>query len=46
MMRLIALSGGGFLYYNRQRLFYFQTYFPDRNERRLFDDAIKGMRNA
>ncbi len=46
MMSLIALVGGGVLYYNRHRLFYFQTYFPERNESQLFDDAIRGMRNV
>jgi multicomponent K+:H+ antiporter subunit A len=46
MMSLFALVGGGVLYYNRHRLFYFQTYFPERNESQLFDDAIRGMRNV
>jgi NADH:ubiquinone oxidoreductase subunit 5 (subunit L)/multisubunit Na+/H+ antiporter MnhA subunit len=40
LMSLLALLGGGLLYYNRQRLFTLQTYFPERNESQLFDDAL------
>jgi multicomponent K+:H+ antiporter subunit A len=40
LMSLLALLGGGLLYYNRHRLFRIQTYFPERNESQLFDDAL------
>jgi len=40
LMSLLALFGGSLLYTNRQRLFRLQTYFPDRNESQLFDDAL------
>ena len=40
LMSLLALLGGGILYYNRLRLFRLQTYFPERNKSQLFDDAL------
>jgi multicomponent K+:H+ antiporter subunit A len=40
LMSFLALLGGGVLYYNRQRLFRLQTYFPERNKSKLFDDAL------
>jgi multicomponent K+:H+ antiporter subunit A len=40
LMSLLALLGGGLLYYNRHRLFRLQTYFPERDESQLFDDAL------
>jgi multicomponent K+:H+ antiporter subunit A len=40
LMSVLALLGGGLLYYNRQRLFRLQTYFPERNESQRFDDAL------
>jgi multicomponent K+:H+ antiporter subunit A len=43
LMSLLALLGGGLLYYNRQRLFQLQTYFPERNESQLFDDALQRL---
>jgi multicomponent K+:H+ antiporter subunit A len=46
VMSLFALLGGGILYYNRQRLFAMQAYFPERNESQLFDDAVKTARNG
>jgi len=45
MMSVFALVSGGTIYYYRHRLFYLQTYFPERDESRLFDDGIKGIRN-
>jgi multicomponent K+:H+ antiporter subunit A len=40
LMSVLALLGGVFLYYNRQRLFQLQAYFPERNESQLFDNAL------
>ncbi len=40
LMSVLALTGGGLLYTNRQRLFRLQLYFPERNESQLFDDAL------
>ena len=46
MMSVFALISGVTIYYYRHRLFYLQTYFPERDESRLFDDGIKGIRNG
>lgn len=46
MMSIIAMAGGGVLYYNRQRLFRIQAYFPERNESQMFDTAVKRMRDG
>mgnify|MGYP003562948814 CR=1 FL=1 len=40
LMSVLAMLGGGLLYYNRQRLFRLQTYFPEHNESQRFDDAL------
>jgi multicomponent K+:H+ antiporter subunit A len=40
LMSLLALLGGGALYYSRQRLFTLQMYFPGHNESQLFDEAL------
>jgi len=41
LMSLLALLGGGAIYYNRERLFNLQVYFPGRDESQLFDDWLK-----
>ena len=43
LMSVLALLGGGLLYYNRQRLFRLQTYFPEYNESQRFDDALNRL---
>jgi multicomponent K+:H+ antiporter subunit A len=43
LMSLLALLGGGALYYNRQRLFALQMYFPVRNTSQLFEDVILSL---
>jgi multicomponent K+:H+ antiporter subunit A len=43
LMSLLALLSGGALYYNRQRLFYLQTYFPGRDESQLFDRSLQRL---
>jgi len=40
LMSLLALLGGGGIYFNRQRLFNLQVYFPGRDESQLFDDFL------
>jgi len=43
LMSLLALLGGGAIYYNRRRLFNLQFYFPEHDESRLFDDFLKRL---
>jgi len=45
MMSLLALIGGGGIYYNRRRLFNLQAYFPEHDESRLFDDFLKRLQH-
>ena len=42
-MSLVALLGGGGIYYHRRRLFNLQKYFPGRDESRQFDDLLKRL---
>ena len=46
LMSVLALLGGGLLYYNRQRLFRLQTHFPARNGSRRFDDALDALQQG
>jgi len=43
LMSLLALLGGGALYYNRERLFALQMYFPERNASQLFENVLIGL---
>ena len=45
LMSLLALLGGGAIYYNRRRLFNLQFYFPEHDESRLFDDFLKWLQH-
>jgi multicomponent K+:H+ antiporter subunit A len=45
LMSLFALLSGGAIYYNRQRLFSLQKYFPGRDESLLFDDRLKRLQH-
>lgn len=45
MMSLLALIGGGGIYYNRRRLFNLQAYFPEHDESRLFDDFLTRLQH-
>jgi multicomponent K+:H+ antiporter subunit A len=46
MMSVVAMAGGGVIYWNRQRLFRFQAHFPERNESQIFDSTVKKVRDA
>ncbi len=41
VMSVIAMFAGGAIYYGRGRIFKLQTFFPARDESRLFDDAMR-----
>jgi len=43
LMSLLALLGGGAIYYNRRRLFNLQFFFPEHDESQLFDDFLKRL---
>jgi len=43
LMSLLALLGGGALYYNRERLFALQMYFPERKASQLFENVLIGL---
>lgn len=45
LMSGLAMVGGVIIYWNRNRLFHFQNYFPEQNASQLFDDAIKKVRD-
>ncbi|MBU2863991.1 monovalent cation/H+ antiporter subunit A [Reinekea forsetii] len=45
LMSAIAMAGGLALYMNRERLFSFQSRFPERNASEVFDAGVKQLRD-
>ena len=41
LMSSLAMIGGGFVYYNRNKLFQFQAQFPEANASLIFDQSVK-----
>lgn len=43
LMSLLAMIGGGFIYYNRKKLFHFQGQFPETDSKLVFEAYVQRL---